>query len=162
MTKGKVSKKLLLAYVLLILWALVIFKLSSEGHDASSGRSDAIVEYIQRAGSSLPSDVLTFITRKAAHTIAYFVFGILTYNVMRQYKLPVRRALLISFIIVFGYALSDEFHQMFVPGRSAEFRDVFIDTIGGTVGVATAYLGHRHIIKRRALSNSGEKPKNKV
>ena len=29
------------------------------------------------------------------------------------------------------YATSDEFHQYFVPGRSAAIKDVFIDTCGG-------------------------------
>ncbi|MGV9002303.1 MAG: VanZ family protein [Candidatus Saccharimonadaceae bacterium] len=162
MKKGKATKKLILSYAILILWALLIFKLSSEGHDASSGRSDAIVTYIQHAGSTLPSDVLSFLTRKAAHTVAYFIFGILAYNVVRQYKRTTRRTIIISILIVLGYALSDEFHQAFVPGRTAMLTDVLIDTTAGTIGVTLAYLTHKKIINRKVASTSGKKLQNKV
>lgn len=146
--KRKVNKKLIISYGLLITWALVIFVLSSEGHEASSGRSDLIVEYVKAvSGSTLPQDLLTFLTRKAAHTIAYFILGILAYNVVRHYKPPVRRTLLISLAIVFGYAISDEIHQLFVPGRSGEVRDVFIDTIGGALGILVIYIIHRQLVR---------------
>jgi VanZ family protein len=32
------------------------------------------------------------------------------------------------------YGLTDEFHQLFVPNRSADFFDVFIDGVGGLIG----------------------------
>ena len=38
------------------------------------------------------------------------------------------------------YAASDELHQLFIPGRSGEVRDVLIDTSGGAVG-AMIYIG---------------------
>ena len=78
------------------------------------------------------------------------MFGGLVYNVIRHYKLPVRRALLASGAIVLVYALSDEFHQLFVPGRSGEVRDVVIDTAAGVVGVCLAYLIHRKYVRIKA------------
>lgn len=162
MKKGQVTKKLIISYALLILWALVIFILSSEGHNASTSRSDAIVLYLKQTGTSLPTDVLTFLTRKAAHTITYFIFGILAYNTLRHYKLPTRRTILIGIAIVLGYALSDEFHQLFVPGRSGELRDVLIDTTAGTIGVALAYFAHRRIVKGRVALQASNTSKNKA
>ena len=138
------------SYLLVIIWAGVIFTLSSEGHGASTSRSDLIVNYLQSAGALLPTDLLTFLTRKAAHIIAYFIFGVLAYNVVRHYTLRARRTILISSAIVLGYAISDEVHQLFVPGRSGEVRDVLIDTVAGTVAVVLTYLIHRRIVKRRA------------
>ena len=46
----------------------------------------------------------------------------------------------IVFCIIFGmmYAASDELHQKFVDGRSAEIRDVCIDTLGVVFGVIIA------------------------
>ena len=38
-------------------------------------------------------------------------------------------------LIVIGYACTDEFHQLFVPGRSGQITDVMIDTLGGSIGV---------------------------
>jgi VanZ family protein len=33
------------------------------------------------------------------------------------------------------YAMTDEYHQSFVPGRNSRWTDVGIDTIGGSVGL---------------------------
>ena len=123
----------------LILWMLVIFYLSSEGSDTSSERSGAIVETIRVVAGGLPNDILTFLTRKAAHMIAYFILGVLMYLVVRTYNLRPRTAILLSIGLVCGYAISDEVHQLFVPGRSGEVRDVLIDTISGAVGVWATY-----------------------
>ena len=150
-----ISKKTLIhlaSYVALVLWAIVIFILSSEGSDASSGRSGAIVQTIQAWGVSADEDILTFLVRKSAHIIAYFIFGILAYNVMRLYSWPMRRAILISASIVLLYAISDEFHQYFVPGRSSEVRDVLIDTTAGIMGISVfALLNAR--LKAKHLNN---------
>lgn len=45
------------------------------------------------------------------------------------------RRILISVVLAFTYACSDEIHQLFVPGRSGEFRDVCIDTCGASFGI---------------------------
>jgi VanZ family protein len=48
--------------------------------------------------------------------------------------------ILLSTILVAVYATSDEIHQLFVPGRSGEVRDVLIDTSAGLVGVVMTYF----------------------
>ncbi len=55
---------------------------------------------------------------------------------LKKYSLPAA----IIFTVVFG--LSDEFHQMFTPGRSAEVLDLVADTFGGLM-YATIYLRFR-------------------
>jgi VanZ family protein len=74
-------------YALLMIWALIIFYLSSEGSDVSSERSGAIVEVVRAAGAGVSSEALSFLTRKAAHIAAYFILGILVYRVVNIYKL---------------------------------------------------------------------------
>ena len=134
------NKKLAIGYVAMAAWMVVIFVLSSEGHDASSGRSDAIVHTLQSVGLGFaPTDVLTFLTRKAAHTVAYLLLGVLAYRAVRQHNLPAKRVAVIAVCIVVAYAISDEVHQLFVPGRSGEPRDVLIDSGAGVIGVAAAY-----------------------
>jgi VanZ family protein len=41
------------------------------------------------------------------------------------------------------YAASDEFHQLFVPGRSGEVKDVLIDSAGAVTGALLFYLALR-------------------
>lgn len=54
--------------------------------------------------------------------------------------------------LCFFYACSDEFHQLFVPGRSGEFRDVCIDLLGSCIGLLLFFL-LKKVVHRR-LSNS--------
>lgn len=141
-------KKLIISYGLLLLWMAVIFKLSSEGHDVSTGRSDAIVYAIQVIGVHGSAGTLQFLTRKAAHTIAYMILGGLALNVVRQYTFSAKNTVIISAIIPVFYAITDELHQRFVAGRSGEWRDVLIDSIAGLVGVGVCYvLLRRHRTK---------------
>lgn len=151
-----ISKKtmFIVSYALLIIWAGVIFMLSNEGSDTSSGRSGAIVQTVQAWGVDTETDLLTFLVRKSAHITAYFIFGLLAYNVIRLYSWPMRRAVLVSIAIVLLYAISDEFHQYFVPGRSAEVRDVLIDTTAGVAGVSVFALIHARLHRMRLNKNA--------
>lgn len=119
---------------------LAIFLLSSEVSDVSSGRSSAIVGVIQSLNISFSDDVLTFITRKLAHIIMYFVLGILAANVVRDYWTDAKRVIVASTAFVMLYAISDEVHQLFVPGRSGEIRDVLIDMAAGLTGAIVMYI----------------------
>ena len=48
----------------------------------------------------------------------------------------------------FFYAITDEIHQMFVPGRAAMIKDVVIDLAGAMIG-AGMFLLIRYLYKRR-------------
>ena len=126
----------ILAYLLLTaILMLIIYLMSNEVADASSLRSDEIVRTIQSIGITAPEGLLTFLVRKAAHISAYFILGILLFNLLKEYGLAVKKIIFISIGIAMLYACTDEIHQMFVPGRSGEVRDVLIDTAGAVVGV---------------------------
>jgi len=47
---------------------------------------------------------------------------------------------LLAIVLATGYGITDEFHQLFVPGRSADRYDVLADCIGATLGVALGWL----------------------
>lgn len=53
---------------------------------------------------------------------------------------PIKYALAMSIFLSFLYACTDEIHQIFVPGRSAQFRDILIDTLGASIGTIITYL----------------------
>lgn len=138
------TTKKLYKYLPLLIWMLIIFLLSNEVADTSSSRSDAIVNILTTSlNVSWSESLLTFLTRKAAHIIAYFILGILVFNVTRTYSIIVRRAIVLSIALAFAYSISDELHQLFIPGRSGEIRDVIIDTTASTVGVLTCFYAHK-------------------
>lgn len=116
-------------------WMSVIFLFSSGDASTSSTQSGFIVDALKGTSIELPGDVLTFLTRKAAHIFLYFVLGLLVCGTIHEYGRRSTKMVILSVVICFLYAITDELHQWFVPGRSAEVRDVVIDTLSSGAGV---------------------------
>lgn len=147
-------RKKLFATIALIIWMGLIFFMSSQIATTSSGMSRIFVEPIQPYAPGFAEDILTTLVRKSAHIFLYFVLGMLIFNVLKEYKLGTKK--LVGFSILFAglYAITDEIHQTFVSGRSAEVRDVLIDTIGASIGVALYWAILKIIMKRRLTVNA--------
>ncbi len=105
---------------------------------------------------------LTFAVRKAAHFSEYALLGALWYIWLRHKP----KNLLLAFLAATGYAVTDEIHQLFVPGREGKIWDVLIDSSGGICGILAAFvllcvlycLRHREIAPR-AVWKHDEKEK---
>lgn len=65
---------------------------------------------------------------KAGHVVLYGLLGICLY-------VATGRSLRWTLILVVGFALSDEWHQSMVPGRSGRFFDVVLDVMSAWGGV---------------------------
>ena len=132
------NKRLVLAWTLLILWMLFIFIMSSFNGVMSSNQSGSIATLIYNLFDISDTEKVSFIVRKCAHVSEFFILGILVINLVSKYN--VKHIYLISFIICVLYASSDEFHQLFVPGRSGQVTDVLIDLIGVVLGLLLVFL----------------------
>lgn len=75
------------------------------------------------------------VVRKSAHFIIYLVGGILLFNFFRTYNISLRNQIIYAILGIILYASSDEFHQLFVNGRTARVEDVLLDTLGALVGI---------------------------
>ena len=87
-----------------------------------------------------------FLTRKAAHFTEFAVLGFLSaraFSLSSQYMLR-RMWFLAGLLLVVVWALLDEFHQSFVPSRTASFYDSLIDIAGGL----TALIGYAYMLGR--------------
>lgn len=129
--------------ILVIIWMGVIFMFSSDTAKESTKKSDGVIiktiEVIfQRKLDDTEKEKYTkyFIVpvRKTAHFFVYFVLGILVFNYLSSFALD-KKMLLLSILICFLYACSDEVHQLFVPGRSGEIKDVLLDSLGSISGI---------------------------
>ena len=129
----------------------VIFLFSAQDADSSDAQSGFVVDLLGTVTKS-EGDIETFLVRKAAHIFAYFVLGLLLYNALRTHALSGRKIALASITIACVYALTDELHQVYVPGRSGEIRDVLIDTAAAALAVGLCslcvYLSRRWSEKR--------------
>jgi VanZ family protein len=68
------------------------------------------------------------VLRKLAHVIEYFALTALLVRALRRSQIAV--AVPAAIVAALAYAASDEWHQSFVPGRTATPRDVAIDGVG--------------------------------
>lgn len=68
-----------------------------------------------------------FLILKSFHLIEYAFLAILFSFAIYEKK--------VIFLTAYLYAISDEFHQYFVPGRTGRFRDTLIDLIGILIGI---------------------------
>ncbi|MFC1638541.1 VanZ family protein, partial [Patescibacteria group bacterium] len=59
-----------------------------------------------------------------------FVLAFLIFRVADLYNVTKKEGALLALVFSFAYAVSDEIHQLFVPGRDGKLSDVGIDLIG--------------------------------
>lgn len=73
--------------------------------------------------------------RKYAHFFIYFFLGMIVKNALSVSGIKGFNAFAIALGVCAFYAVTDEIHQIFVPGRRALVTDVLIDSAGALVGI---------------------------
>ncbi|APF22614.1 VanZ family protein [Clostridium butyricum] len=144
------KKKYIINLLLIIIWMTFIFFMSNQPAETSDSQSLGIITMLSKMGidmSGMFGDIANFIVRKCAHFLEYMILGFLIINLIKQ-DLKLKYIILIAIGGVFLYACTDEFHQLFVSGRDGNFRDIFIDTSGGTTS-ALLFSLKRLLIKNR-------------
>lgn len=107
----------LAAWLPAIVVAAIIFALSAQPHlHVAEGSLDLVL-------------------RKCAHLTVYALLAVACVRGLAHHGLAQRAQLLGGGALALAYAISDEFHQTFVPGRSGAPRDVAIDLIGIVAGL---------------------------
>jgi VanZ family protein len=156
--KGQI---LLLSWLGVIIWMGIIYWSSSRPSELSSADSghitEAIISLLDRVGitGSLNSKdaSLTLLVRKLGHFFGYLILTLLLINVLirtsyaKTGKYAAYSKLAIAAVIIAViFAISDEIHQSFVPGRSMRISDVGIDA---SAAFAASLLYMRLFIRRR-------------
>ena len=154
---------------LLIIWMIVIFCFSAQPAKKSTNLSEGVGRRV--ASIFVPNfqnwddtkqnqyvEGIDFFVRKTAHFTEYMILGGLW--LLCIYNRPGESSSLgkkigISICASAIYAMSDEFHQLFVEGRAGRWMDVGIDTTGAIVGIGIVTIGIKlsilikaHMVKR--------------
>ena len=112
--------------------------MSHTNGNESSNQSNFIVKIVLEF-ININHETLSFMIRKIAHMSEYAILLLFIYYGLYK-TITYKYQLLISLLITFIYACSDEFHQLFIPGRSGQFMDVLIDTSGALIMLLIIYL----------------------
>jgi len=131
-----------------VLWMTIIFSASSDTHSQqhSSRFFEPLLHWLFPSMSQTRVETIHHYFRKCCHLAEYAVLGLLVWRALhgtKSFLAPwswpkVGGTLL----VVFLYAATDEFHQVFVPGRTPMISDVFIDTAGASIGLLGLWIVH--------------------
>ena len=138
----------------LLLWALLIF--IGSGNVLSAAHTSILlraVRWLIPAISDQSLALIHFLVRKAGHLTEYAIFAAFAARAFRtsSHDLVHRHWFWFSFLLAIGYALSDEFHQSFVPARTASIYDCMIDSCGALIGLFIVWLTHEKAAKREVM-----------
>ena len=137
--------------VLLLCTFYIIFGFSSQDGEKSGGLSKRITDFILEKSAKYNSLEMSEkeqvnkrterIIRKIAHFSIYTLVGFLLMALFITYKnIKRKNQICISAILGILYAISDEIHQSFTPGRGPKITDVFIDSLGVFFGMTVILL----------------------
>jgi VanZ family protein len=131
-----------------LVWMAVIFGASAdpESHEHSRHIFRPIVLWLFPNLSDADFEKIHLVLRKCCHLTEYAILGLLVFRALSHSKtgLPPWSWPRVggTLLIIFLYAASDEYHQSFVPGRTALFSDVCIDTGGAAIGLLAWWIFH--------------------
>ena len=152
--------------VLSVLYAMFIFYLSSK---SSFGDPKAIfyflnMEFFKTLFHSLEKSNFNFLLvpfyilykqpDKLVHMVLYAGFGFLLYFTIKNSSNPTlcNNVMLFAMIIGTLYGVSDEFHQSFVPGRTASTWDLAADSIGVALALTVIFIKDKLCIRYKSFS----------
>ncbi|MBR2730966.1 MAG: VanZ family protein [Clostridia bacterium] len=98
---------------------------------------------------------LNGVVREAAHMLEYAALAVPVWLFFSTFRLSRGWRGIAAFAVCLLYAVSDEVHQLFVPGRAAELFDVLMDSIGAALSVTVLHLlAKRRSRKRRPVART--------
>jgi VanZ family protein len=131
-----------------VFWMTVIFIASADAHsyEHSSFIVEPLLHWLFPKMSQEHVEQIHHVIRKCGHLTEYAILALLLWRALHLSKnnLPTWSWPKVggTLLLVFIYAATDEFHQSFVPTRTALVSDVFIDTSGGAIGLLALFIFH--------------------
>jgi VanZ family protein len=141
-------------YAPLIIWMAIIF-FASTGEFSASNTTLVIKPLLRWLFPNITDEgiaVFHFLLRKCGHFSEYAILGLLaTHAFIASSHARLRRHWFIAaLILVCIYALADEYHQSFVPTRTASIYDSLIDMFGGVTALVSVVVWRQ---RRERLHN---------
>ena len=148
----KSTIKIIISWLLVLIWMVVIFSFSNMDKEHSSSVSKGLIsntviasyEVGNKLGivDKIPSDkeinkivLKTHVpVRKIAHFSEYLILSLLVINALKNSGVK-NKLLITAFLMCLIYSCSDELHQIFINGRAGKIIDIVIDSSGSIFGI---------------------------
>jgi len=131
-----------------------IFYMSSNNGKISHQESNKIVNVIKsiqvklqiKDGNKIINEKkLDYVIRKSAHAFLYMMLAFLVSSIFFVFNKKGKNTIVYILFICLLFAVTDEFHQSFVPQRTSLVSDIFFDFGGALIGLALFYLAYYKI-----------------
>lgn len=130
------TKQFIAYYLPVIIWAGVIFYFSS-------------IPNLRTDPNSIMGEI---IIRKAGHVIEFVILFWLIWRIAHYvWNMTAGKAIAVSFVIASFYAVSDEWHQRFVIGRTGKLEDVTFDILSVLLGMQLIAITKLKRLRKYAL-----------
>lgn len=133
----------------------VIFYLSHQPSEESAQQSMAVIDFLGKLAEGLVNVIGHEGFRSVAHGLEFCGLAVLLYNALLQ--ATGKQKPILSWALAAVYAVSDEIHQIFIPGRAFQLQDIAVDASGAAVGVAACVALYVTIRKLRGKSIEKER-----
>lgn len=157
------NKRVIIAFILVIIWAGFIFAFSNMNGQESNSKSYDIVdkiieiydkitnaneEIVKYHQSFIFREKANYVFRKMCHAFVYFTLSILVFNLLITiFKKKLLIYNFLTLLICFIYAAIDEYHQTLVLERTGQFKDIIIDTFGAIIGCVFISSVYKLVLK---------------
>ena len=158
--KRKILLSIPISGLIIMLYAL-IFQQSGMSAEVSGDVSRSVVESmvlmledtfsIDLPFNDSPEQIerLNHFVRKSGHFFVYALMGLLVHSLALVWEQRGKGGLIVSWLVVIVMAAADEWHQYFIPGRSAQVSDVLLDAAGAIFGMLVLRLIHGLFVSRQ-------------
>lgn len=127
---------------------VAIWMFSAQGAAESSKLSGGLASFLSGlpvVGDMLKSGMLEPVLRKIAHGTIFAFLGVNLVSALLG-LCSTKKAVMLTLIFGVLYAMLDEFHQSFVPGRGPRIQDVMIDACGVILGILVGAIFYQKFI----------------
>ena len=149
------AKSRLWRYGPVVIWAILIFIASG---DALSANHTSVIlvalKWLFPSASSESLNTVHFLVRKAGHLSEYAVLATLAAYAFRRSSHQLLRLhwFWCSLLLAVVYALTDEYHQSFIPSRTSSIYDSLIDSTGALIALTVIWLSHQRRRRQARLT----------
>ena len=143
-----------ISHLAVLIWMMVIFCFTAQNGDESGDLSSGVTHLVMTVFNQLfqlewsQAELLEMVSiwdypiRKLAHMTEFGILAVLIFVTIKYYRFvnTTKKRYLYAWLVAVVYAATDEFHQLFVPGRSGNLFDVCVDASGALIAMTFVYI----------------------
>ena len=129
-------------WLIVVMWCIMIFNFTASPTSTSANTGKIITQETNLPKNEVKQ--INIVVRKNAHVL---VFGILALLLWWSNNKK-RHSFIIAWFLTTAYAATDEFHQLYVPNRTASVDDVVLDSFGAFITLLLVYCLKQKYLKK--------------